>query len=124
MLRVGVDPNIVVAITRDPISCINDGAVPTHVINTYCWITYTFSIPGQHGRSIGTEVAHSGLGNDNAEKTFHSYYQWVPFMLFFQTFSIWRFFSNGLLIGSISRAGGAISRVDGADGVTSGLSTS
>uniref|UniRef100_A0A7G3AHP4 Innexin n=1 Tax=Lutzomyia longipalpis TaxID=7200 RepID=A0A7G3AHP4_LUTLO len=68
----------------DPISCINDGAVPTHVINTYCWITYTFSIPGQHGRAIGTEVAHSGLGNDNAEKTFHSYYQWVPFMLFFQ----------------------------------------
>uniref|UniRef100_A0AAG5CRH3 Innexin n=1 Tax=Anopheles atroparvus TaxID=41427 RepID=A0AAG5CRH3_ANOAO len=68
----------------DPISCINDGAIPGHVINTYCWITYTFTLPGQHGRKMGTEVAHSGLGNDNQERTYHSYYQWVPFMLFFQ----------------------------------------
>jgi innexin len=41
-------------------------------------------MPGQHGRLVGTQVAQSGLGNDNDEKTFHSYYQWVPFMLFFQ----------------------------------------
>lgn len=69
----------------DPISCINDGAIPGHVINTYCWITYTFTLPGQHGRQLGTAVAHSGLGNEyNQEQTFHSYYQWVPFMLFFQ----------------------------------------
>ncbi|XP_053698437.1 innexin inx3 [Sabethes cyaneus] len=69
----------------DPISCINDGAIPGHVINTYCWITYTFTLPGQHGRSVGTSVAHSGLGNEyNQERTYHSYYQWVPFMLFFQ----------------------------------------
>lgn len=69
----------------DPISCINDGAIPGHVINTYCWITYTFTLPGQHGRPVGTSVAHSGLGNEfNQERTYHSYYQWVPFMLFFQ----------------------------------------
>ncbi|XP_055588292.1 innexin inx3 isoform X1 [Uranotaenia lowii] len=69
----------------DPISCINDGAIPGHVINTYCWITYTFTLPGQHGRPLGTAVAHSGLGNEyNQERTYHSYYQWVPFMLFFQ----------------------------------------
>lgn len=68
----------------DPITCINDGAVPNHVLNTYCWITYTFTLPGQHGKHVGTEVAASGLGNDNQEKIFHSYYQWVPFMLFFQ----------------------------------------
>ncbi|XP_058454331.1 innexin inx3 [Malaya genurostris] len=69
----------------DPISCINDGAVPGHVINTYCWIMYTFTLPGQHGRPAGTSVAHPGLGNEyNQERTYHSYYQWVPFMLFFQ----------------------------------------
>lgn len=68
----------------DPISCINDGGVPGHVINTYCWITYTFTLPGQHGKHVGTEVAQSGLGNDNQEKVFHSYYQWVPFTLFMQ----------------------------------------
>lgn len=55
------------------------------MINTYCWITYTFTLPGQHGRQQGTAVAHSGLGNEyNQERTYHSYYQWVPFMLFFQ----------------------------------------
>jgi innexin len=69
----------------DPINCINDGAIPVHVINTFCWITYTYTLPGQHGKPVGTHVASSGLGNDyNSEKTYHSYYQWVPFTLFFQ----------------------------------------
>lgn len=34
-------------------------------------------------------MAASGLGNDNQEKIFHSYYQWVPFMLFFQVSPRW-----------------------------------
>ncbi|XP_020811408.1 innexin inx3 [Drosophila serrata] len=69
----------------DPISCINDGSIPMHVINTFCWITYTFTIPGQQHRQIGTDVAAPGLGNDyGQEKRYHSYYQWVPFVLFFQ----------------------------------------
>ncbi|XP_058801510.1 innexin inx3 [Phymastichus coffea] len=69
----------------DPINCIADGAVPEHVINTFCWITYTFTMPMTLTSPVGTHVAHPGLGNDyNGEKTFHSYYQWVPFMLFFQ----------------------------------------
>lgn len=65
----------------DPISCINDGAIPAHVLNTYCWITYTFTLPNSPARGI----AHPGLGNDYGEdKRIHAYYQWVPFMLFFQ----------------------------------------
>lgn len=36
------------------------------------------------GKHVGTEVAQTGLGNDNQEKVYHSYYQWVPFTLFFQ----------------------------------------
>lgn len=69
----------------DPISCITDGGVPGHVINTYCWITYTFTLPGQGGR-VGTDVAHPGVMNaePDREKKYHAYYQWVPFMLFFQ----------------------------------------
>ncbi|XP_037956773.1 innexin inx3 [Teleopsis dalmanni] len=69
----------------DPISCINDGSIPMHVINTFCWITYTFTIPRQQYKQIGTEVASHGLGNEfGQEKRYHSYYQWVPFVLFFQ----------------------------------------
>ncbi|XP_031345087.1 innexin inx3 [Photinus pyralis] len=67
----------------DPIQCINDGGVATHVINTYCWITHTFTLPHEQGR-VGYHVAHPGLGNENQEKRYHSYYQWVPFVLFFQ----------------------------------------
>lgn len=68
----------------DPIQCINDRGVPPHVINTYCWITYTFTLPHEQGKLVGIEVAHPGLGNENQEKRYHSYYQWVPFVLFFQ----------------------------------------
>uniref|UniRef100_A0A2A4K0X0 Innexin n=1 Tax=Heliothis virescens TaxID=7102 RepID=A0A2A4K0X0_HELVI len=65
----------------EPISCINDGAIPAHVLNTYCWITYTFTLPNSNSKA----VAHPGLGNDYLEeKRIHAYYQWVPFMLFFQ----------------------------------------
>ncbi|RZC35750.1 innexin inx3 [Asbolus verrucosus] len=67
-----------------PIQCINDRGVPGHVINTYCWITYTFTLPHEQGKYVGTQVAHPGLGNENQEKRYHSYYQWVPFVLFFQ----------------------------------------
>ncbi|KAG6460032.1 innexin inx3 [Manduca sexta] len=65
----------------EPISCINDGAVPGHVLNTYCWITYTFTLPNASPRGF----AHPGLGNEyDEERRIHAYYQWVPFMLFFQ----------------------------------------
>lgn len=67
----------------DPINCLSE--LPSgHVINTYCWITYTFTLPGNNAKPVGTHVAHPGLGGDYGEKRYHSYYQWVPFMLFFQ----------------------------------------
>jgi hypothetical protein len=59
-------------------------AVSGHVINTYCWITYTYTLPQTLTKTVGTQVAHPGLGTDYGEKRIHSYYQWVPFMLFFQ----------------------------------------
>jgi len=37
----------------DPISCIGDGAIDRHVINTYCWITYTFTLPSHRDKPIG-----------------------------------------------------------------------
>ncbi len=30
-----------------PIRCITGDGVPTHVINTYCWIMSTFTMPGK-----------------------------------------------------------------------------
>ncbi|XP_063379017.1 innexin inx3 [Cydia fagiglandana] len=71
----------------DPISCITEGSIPQHVLNNFCWITYTFTLP----YSPAVQHAHPGvnnLGNENNhgadDKRIHAYYQWVPFMLFFQ----------------------------------------
>lgn len=70
----------------NPIQCIVSG-LPTHVINTYCWITSTFTMPDAFRRQVGLEVAHPGVDNDygNIEAhRYHTYYQWVCFVLFGQ----------------------------------------
>ncbi|KAK6641080.1 Innexin inx1 [Polyplax serrata] len=69
----------------NPISCIVKG-VPTHPVNTYCWITSTFTMPDAFKRQVGFEVAHPGVDNEfgGGPKKYHSYYQWVCFALFFQ----------------------------------------
>lgn len=71
-------------ISGDPINCIADSAVTEHVINTFCWITYTYTLPDNALKPVGTHVAGPGLGTDIGEKKYHSYYQWVPFLLFLQ----------------------------------------
>lgn len=35
----------------NPIQCIVDG-VPTHVVNTYCWISSTFTMPDAFRRQV------------------------------------------------------------------------
>lgn len=70
----------------NPIQCIVSG-LPTHPINTYCWITSTFTMPGAHRKLVGSEVAHPGVGPDydpDDTKKYYTYYQWVCFVLFFQ----------------------------------------
>ncbi|BES93289.1 Innexin [Nesidiocoris tenuis] len=70
----------------NPIQCIVNG-LPTHPINTYCWITSTYTMPDAFQRQVGVEVAHPGVSNDfNNEdaKKYYTYYQWVCFVLFFQ----------------------------------------
>ncbi|CAG0919834.1 unnamed protein product [Notodromas monacha] len=69
----------------DPIDCIVDDAVPASVMDTYCWIHSTFTIPNRLGEKIGVDVPHAGVGPDaGEEKKYHKYYQWVCFFLFFQ----------------------------------------
>ena len=69
-----------------PIQCIVDG-LPTHPVNTYCWIMSTFTLPNAYNLEVGTQVAHPGVGPEfsaDAPKKYHTYYQWVCFVLFFQ----------------------------------------
>ncbi|XP_015521667.1 innexin inx3 [Neodiprion pinetum] len=68
----------------EPINCISDPSVPGHVVNNYCWVMVSYTIPGKSLKPIPSDTAHPGLGPDTGDRKYHSYYQWVPFMLFFQ----------------------------------------
>nr|CAH7730551.1 unnamed protein product [Callosobruchus chinensis] len=91
----------------NPIQCIVDG-LPTHVVNTYCWISSTFTMPDAFRRQVvGREVAHPGIANDFIEgegaQKYYTYYQWVCFVLFFQALAchapnvLWKLFENNLM---------------------------
>lgn len=87
----------------DPIDCMVDG-VPGGIMDTYCWIHSTYSVPSRWTGKQGQDMAHAGVApladldlpvfNDGtgstdilaskepSEKKYHKYYQWVAFVLF------------------------------------------
>lgn len=67
------------------IDCITTD-LPENVINNYCWIMSTFSMPANPEGNHGEHFAYPGVepGVPGKEKKYHAYYQWVPFVLFFQ----------------------------------------
>lgn len=71
----------------DPIDCIVDASVGGDIMDTYCWIHSTYTIPSKLGEKIGVAVPHpgvAGLTSKTDEVKYHKYYQWVCFVLFFQ----------------------------------------
>lgn len=74
------------------ISCVMEGPVdswtiPQNVINTYCYVLTTFTLPRHWNTKIGHESAQVGVGHYNPatdDVTHKAYYQWVPFVLFLQ----------------------------------------
>ncbi|XP_046398954.1 innexin shaking-B-like isoform X2 [Ischnura elegans] len=72
----------------NPIDCIHTKDVPEDVLNTYCWIHSTYTLPSAFGKIVGLEVPYPGVDNSrnsgDQEKKYAKYYQWVCFCLFFQ----------------------------------------
>jgi len=74
------------------ITCIQEGPddswnIPPNVINTYCYIMSTFTLPKQLAAGLGEAVAAPGVGAYNPRRddvSFKAYYQWVPFVLMLQ----------------------------------------
>ena len=72
---------------------VDSWTIPQNVINTYCFVLKTFTLPRHWNSKIGYESAHRGVGNFvpgrggeylGDDVTYQAYYQWVPFVLFFQ----------------------------------------
>nr|XP_027223332.1 innexin inx2-like [Penaeus vannamei] len=85
----------VVSVNREALW--NDSAradiLPVSVVNTYCWIHTTFTLPRHIDKDYGRDDT----------KTHHAYYQWVPFVLFLQGLMfyaphwLWKTWENGKL---------------------------
>ncbi|CAG0900083.1 unnamed protein product, partial [Darwinula stevensoni] len=85
-----------------PIECTHDKRDKKEfvkAINTYCWISATFTVlEGQTGEDAD-KVVGLGVGT----KKYHAYYQWVPFVLFLQAIFfylphlVWKSLENGKL---------------------------
>jgi len=89
----------------DPIDCMAEG-VPGGILDTYCWIHGTFSIPERWTGRQGLDHVHPGIAplNPNGEDpVYHKYYQWVCFVLFLQAGLfyvpryLWKSFEGGRL---------------------------
>ena len=70
------------------IRCIAGSGVAEQVINTFCFFTSTYTVT-KHMNVTSVElgeIAHPGVGPASREDPIvhHAYYQWVPFVLFFQ----------------------------------------
>ncbi|XP_036221671.2 innexin inx7 [Bactrocera oleae] len=87
------------------IKCITD-TIPSHVINTYCFFTPTFTLV-RHLNNSALEkgiIFQPGIGPEESqheEVKRHGYYQWVPFVLFGQALlfyiphSLWKSIEGG-----------------------------
>ncbi|XP_023231287.1 innexin shaking-B-like [Centruroides sculpturatus] len=70
----------------EPITCIQSDEISDTMMNTYCWIHTTHSIPRAFYKEVGKDVPYPGVDSVQDEKEFryHKYYQWVCFVLFLQ----------------------------------------
>ena len=70
----------------NPIDCTHGKDIPEDVLNTYCWIHSTWTVPSAFWKRVGIDVAHPGMetSTDPNERKYYRYYQWVCFILVFQ----------------------------------------
>lgn len=76
----------------DPIECMAGPTVPEKMLDTFCWVHTTFSVETAWKKRIGVDVVYPGVENSKGSeygRVYHTYYQWVCFVLFFQAIGFW-----------------------------------
>ncbi|KAI1296819.1 Innexin inx2 [Halotydeus destructor] len=76
----------------DPIDCVQPNEEEENdFLDTFCWIHSTFTLPDAYDKKVGSEVPYPGVDKHvpGDRKTYHKYYQWVCFALFFQAVSFY-----------------------------------
>jgi len=73
----------------DPIDCMVD-EIPGDMMDTYCWIHSTFSIPSRWKGTRGVDHVYPGVSpqadlQPGEERVYHKYYMWVALVLACQT---------------------------------------
>jgi len=98
----------------DPIDCMVTD-IPGDMMDTYCWIHSTFSVPARWVGKQGVDIPHPGISptadlEEGQEVKYHKWYQWVAFFLFLEVLFfylpryIWKSAENGkvkMLIGDL-----------------------
>jgi len=98
----------------DPIDCMVTD-IPGDMMDTYCWIHSTFSVPARWVGKQGVDMPHPGISptadlQEGQEVKYHKWYQWVAFFLFLEVLFfylpryIWKSAESGkvkMLIGDL-----------------------
>ncbi|KAK3928518.1 Innexin inx2 [Frankliniella fusca] len=101
----------------EPIECVvHKEPLSKEVMNSYCWIHSTFTVPKWIDGRIGKDVSHPGVSSytDRDEIKYHSYYQWVCFVLFFQAVLfyipryLWKTWERGLIKNMLQSLGNPV----------------
>ncbi|GAB6022656.1 hypothetical protein CHUAL_006747 [Chamberlinius hualienensis] len=90
----------------DPIDCLKVEPFRENLIDQYCWVSSTITVPNACNKEIGKDVIHPCVdkyvkGEDKVQ--YHQYYQWVCFVLFLQALMfyfphyVWKCWEGGRL---------------------------
>ncbi|XP_035228752.1 innexin shaking-B-like [Stegodyphus dumicola] len=89
----------------EPIKCSPDLRVYSAVVDTYCFITTTYTVQTAMNLTPSQGAPHPGVSSsqDESNYIYHAYYQWIGFLLFFQSVLfyfphwLWKNFEGGKL---------------------------
>lgn len=87
-----------------PIECHSVNKIPDSLLNSYCWVQSTFTVPQACNKQVGFEVPYPCIDNTRGrEIKMFAYYQWVGIALFVQgllfhlPYYLWKVWENGLI---------------------------